>query len=105
MSDGTTLLFVGASISFMNGTFTRLKKYSSPTQVMPATKWIQRSAICSIAEKSLGALKGKALRSSATACMIPPAVRPPEAGHGGYEAGKLGASWHDWHGLANSLSG
>src|SRR5207302_300429 len=26
----------------MNGTFTRLKKYSSPTQVMPARKWNHR---------------------------------------------------------------
>src|SRR5579872_5059437 len=31
-----------ASTVFMNGTFTRLKKYNSPTHRMPAIKWNQR---------------------------------------------------------------
>src|SRR6266700_7419186 len=49
-----TLPLVAASSSFMNGMFTRLKKYSRPTHVMPATKWIQRRSIKKLVWKSCG---------------------------------------------------
>src|SRR5438067_2970890 len=42
----------------MKGTFTRLKKYSSPTQVIPATKWIQRSTISKMAPPLVGGWNG-----------------------------------------------
>src|ERR1017187_529706 len=42
---GTTVPRDFASSSCRKGTFTRLKKYNSPTQVMPATKWIKRRTI------------------------------------------------------------
>src|SRR5439155_9266033 len=51
---GMTLPLVLASSSFINGMFTRLKKYSRPTQVIPAMKWIQRSSIRKFVWKSEG---------------------------------------------------
>src|SRR5947208_9146096 len=42
---GRILPFVAGSISFMKGTFTRLKKYSTPIQVIAAMKCIQRNSI------------------------------------------------------------
>src|SRR5258708_33453325 len=54
ISPGMTLPLVVMSSSFMNGMFTRLKKYSRPTQVMPATKWIQRRIIKKLVWKSCG---------------------------------------------------
>src|SRR5258705_6361963 len=57
---GNTLLFVGASSSFRNGTFTRLKKYSNPTQAIPATKCTQRNSIKWLVGKSEGGRKGRA---------------------------------------------
>src|ERR1700674_1782190 len=42
---GRTLPLVAGSSSFMNGTLTRLKKYSRPSQVMPPTKCNQRKRI------------------------------------------------------------
>ena len=53
-----TLPLVGASNSFMNGTLTRLKKYRSPIQVMPARKWIQRSSMRNVALASGRAMLG-----------------------------------------------
>ena len=41
-----TFGFAAASTCFIKGTFTRLKKYSNPIQVIPARKWIQRKMIC-----------------------------------------------------------
>src|ERR1039458_1539398 len=42
---GTILPLVVGSSSFMNGTLTRLKKYSKPSQVTPPTKCNQRNSI------------------------------------------------------------
>src|SRR5882757_109206 len=59
ISAGNTLLFVGASSSFRNGTFTRLKKYNKPTQAMPATKCTQRKNIRLLVGMSEGGRKGR----------------------------------------------
>jgi hypothetical protein len=51
---GTILAFVALSISLMNGTFTRLKKYNRPSQVIPARRWTQRNSIRRFVWASLG---------------------------------------------------
>src|ERR1700686_1792326 len=53
---GRTLPFVLASRSFINGTLTRLKKYSRPSQVIPPTKCNQRNSIRRFVWKSVGRL-------------------------------------------------
>src|SRR5450759_1057213 len=64
ISLGTTIPRDFASSSCTKGTPTRLKKYSSPIQVMPATKWIQRSTIRAVAAPPGNWIAGE--RSSAT---------------------------------------
>src|SRR5208337_661217 len=53
---GRILPLVGGSSSFMNGTLTRLKKYSRPSQVTPPTKCNQRNSIRRLVVKSVGKL-------------------------------------------------
>src|SRR6266404_4044802 len=53
---GRTFPLVAGSSSFINGTFTRLKKYSNPIQVMPAMKCTQRNSISRLVLKSEGRL-------------------------------------------------
>src|SRR5258708_38185057 len=53
---GRTLPLVAGSSSFMKGTFTRLKKYSRPSQVMPPTKCSQRNSIRRFVWTSVGRL-------------------------------------------------
>src|ERR1700681_572758 len=51
---GRTLPLVLASRSFINGTLTRLKKYSRPSQVIPPTKCNQRNSMRRFVVKSPG---------------------------------------------------
>src|SRR6185369_3626223 len=51
---GKTFPFVPGSSAFKNGTFTRLKKYSNPTQVIPASKCTKRNTIWTLAWWSEG---------------------------------------------------
>src|ERR1700693_6328565 len=53
---GRIFPLVAGSRSFMNGTLTRLKKYSRPSQVMPPTKCSQRNSIRRFVWKSVGKL-------------------------------------------------
>src|ERR1019366_1115029 len=64
ISLGTTIPRDFASSSCTNGTPTRLKKYNRPIQVMPATKWTQRSAIRAVASPPGNWIAGE--RRSAT---------------------------------------
>src|ERR1035437_177097 len=68
ISLGTTIPRDFASSSCTKGTFTRVKKYNSPTQAMPATKWIQRSTIRAVAAPPGNWISGE--RSSATSEII-----------------------------------
>src|SRR2546423_12601251 len=75
MSRGMTLPLVVASSSFINGTLTRLKKNSRPIQVMPATKWIQRTSIRKLVLKSEGKLIWGAKRvTRAELAKMPPKI-------------------------------
>src|SRR6267142_5292971 len=53
---GRTLPLVAASISAMNGKLTRLKKYSNPIQITPATICTKRNIISRLMLKSDGRL-------------------------------------------------
>src|SRR6266581_1822205 len=65
-----------ASTCFMKGTLIRLKKYSRPTQVIPAMKWNQRTMSCVASEP---VWVGMTIAAAATKCCIgfpPPTCLP-----------------------------
>jgi len=51
ISSGTTFFLVSASKVAAKWTFTKLKKYSSPIQVIPEKTWIQRNRMFKISTK------------------------------------------------------
>src|SRR3989442_10727243 len=61
----------------MAGAFTRLKKYSRPTQMMPATKCNQRSTICSGSPPPTGNCTLSFQRTSQTAKAPAVIIVPP----------------------------